>query len=659
MTNQNDAVQAETEAGTDELESLKAQKAAKPKYPPVKISGTAHKQLASKWRSWSGWRDARIEFSDDIHMDDGMSKTDIAFTDMTTHVCHVNGAALVRNPNRVLATVNPFRLKPEAVMTGVLLHEAGHARFSLWLPVTEEAAEGWAHGDGSAITEKEVGFARLMEEARVEGKIGKMVDKIDAKGLDWTMRAAAAHLLPMTKVSDNDAQAVMDVIGSWVKRAGRLKALGQTAVWVNNFDNFLAETINEWLTAEQIRGQVTGGQPIDPDADTDLIVQYLNAMIMCQDDTGPTMIDYAKNVLDLLYRNQDDDQRPDPNSGMCAALAGDEASGEGDGEQGDGDADGNSVAQLVIQTLEQSSEQEAQQALADGTDPANQAPTDDAPAQSGAGGGAGRGKPSHQPKWRNPTPAERELQRGAERFLRSLIAPTETTKVSLSDSPSAMVDPVAYSAWKAGGMVRSPHFFKRVKRTVDAAPPVKIAILVDISGSMDVLQEPSAVLSWALSAAALDLSNFAGRGQQIEACMIHWGDSVKVVQEVGQYAPGISTAPCREGTSAMHGAMKMIEEQIPDFYIPSERANRLIVQFTDWELDYYTVGKSEEMVLAAMASGINMLTVAPYSHKHALGEYEKKMALGFYPGDSSFIVYDKRSPGRVWEQAAAALMDVH
>lgn len=639
---------AQTDDANAELESLKAQKA-KPKYEPVSISGMAHKALSAKFREWSGWHDGAIEFTDPDFVDkNAAGSTDIAATDMNKHRCLINAAALIRNPNRVLNTVTPFRLKQEAVMTGVILHEAGHARFTHWAPHTEEMAERFRHGDGTEVHAKTLQFALMMEEARVEGQMATDARKIGAGGLEWTMRASAAHLLPMTKVSDNDAQAVMDIIGSWTRRAGRMHAMGLMPSWVQQFDEFLETTIEEWLNS-QAPGAAAAGKTINPANDTQLILQYLQAMVACVDHVGPTMPDYARDVLELLYPLQDPDDTPSADAGIHAVMAGD-ADGEGDGEESDPD----DAIQAAITQFEDESNEDAKEEQAEQQNSAT--PDESAPEQKGRSGLlGGRGRPNNRTGYRDPTKDEREIQRAAERFLRTLIAPTESSRVTVSSSPSATVDPIAYSAWKDSGMVREPKFFKTTRRSIAPALPVKIAVLVDISGSMEMMQEPSAVMSWALAAAALDLQNFAGRGQQIESCLIHWGDAARVSQAVGEHVPGIRTVRCNEGTSAMHKALELVEEQMPGFFTPDGKSNRLIVQFTDWQLAAWggqTEGVDAFMHRAA-AAGINMLSIMPHTNKANLTQQEK--AFDTSRGQSVAVVLDRKNPAQVWEQSAKLL----
>ena len=257
---------------------------------------------------------------------------------------------------------------------------------------------------------------------------------------------------------------------------------------------------------------------------------------------------------------------------------------------------------------------------------------------------------------RPPTAAERVTQRNAEAFLREVIAPSESSKQQLSDSPSALVDPAEMAAWKASAGARDPRFFRQTRRNVLPAPPVKIAILVDVSFSMDVLQQVSAELSWALAAAATDLQNFAGRGQQIQTTTIHWGTSLTVVQENGKAPTGISTRRCTDGTVNLGEAMAAIGDQIPGFFeISGTPENRLIVHFTDWQLSPSGASSAREWTQKALEAGVNILSITPIA-PDPLSSYCAYREVTVSPpnllrGQSVVAVYDPKNPGSVWAKA--------
>lgn len=692
---------------------------------PVEVSGEALHALATKVREWSGWADAGFKI--------GKPRgSNFAECDHNKRLFTANIDRLSLNPNRVLLTVTPFRLKQEAVLTGALLHEAGHARFSLWGNHT-------AHGDGTPLTHKVVKFARLFEEPRVEGLMAQHSVAFGAMGLDWTMRASAAHLLPLTEMRTDPNQKIMDLITSWVLRAGRERALelrtGHTPrYWVQSFTRLVRATIgnhlNELGEVRDENDQVLSGAHRARRA-----MQLMDEMVVCDDHHGTTMVDKARELLDLLFPETDPDDMPEPGESCDGEGEGndeaesesdsqsksgdgddtegdegeadpdtepekgegdedksedsesdDEPEGEGDEGSGDGDSDedpddeaeggsgdidtdGDSDEDAESETGDAQEnddplakalrdiEQLAQDETEDETEEAAEESNTD-PAK-GAGSGDGSG---NNGEWRHPSKDEREVQRTAERFLRQLIAPAESSKSILTDVPSSQVDGEALTAWKAGGMQTDPRFFRRTQRFVAPSPPVKIAVLVDVSMSMGVLQKPSALLSWALSMAALDLRNFAGRGQQIESCLIHWGDHAEVIQKNGENLPGIREYRCWQGTSAMHDALDLVADQIPGFFESDGPAeNRLLVQFTDWELSHYSVEDARARIERALAAGVNMLTVAPPNYR----DIDDRWGQSALPkilhgcknqrGAAPVLRFNPSSPDQVWDQAAKAL----
>lgn len=720
--------------GLKQMVAEAAKQAEKKKKPPVEVSGEATRALGEHVRQWAGWPTARVVFGNPLEQG---WPSPWAACDHVTRTFMVNADELVLNPNRVLLTVTPFRLRQEAVLTGAMLHEAGHARHTHWKPRTPEAAAKFRHKDGTLPTKAEFALASLMEEPRVEGLMFRDADRIGAVGLGWTMRASAAQLIPTTALSMDPNLRIMDIITSWALRAGRQIALNHWTRhplrnWVQDFSTLLHGALIAHLAEAESRGADT-----DVDVDARRIIDLLIEMTHVGDDRGSTMIDKARDVLTLLFPETDPDEQPEAGGG-CSQPQPDSGEGEGsedaqpedkggesdeDGEKGEGntepedegsgtdpgagdsgedeakpedsepedsepdegeadessddkpdseqgggnsgeqsEAEGEEAEQEPGASTSTDTESELAQALADMEAEAQGETTDEASdeadeAEEEAAKGAGSGGNSGgQGGWRMPTKEERETQKNAERFLRSLVNPSEAAKVTLDDAPAATVDGAALAAWKAGGQHSAPKFFRRTRRSVEPSPPVKIAILVDVSSSMEVLQKPSAVLSWALAAAAMDLRNFAGRGQQIESCLIHWGTTVKVIQRNGEILPGIREYPCIEGTSAMGWALDAVEEELPGFFDQTERpVNRLLVQFTDWEL--FGRGASvQSKISAALASGVNMLTVAPasYSPRHSdLDSILRQCPV--QRGMSTLLRYNKMFPEQVWDTAAEAL----
>lgn len=647
---------------------------------PVEVSDEALRALSIKMREWSGWSRANLVFGDPRPV------SPFASCNPVTRTFTVNADRLVRNPNRVLLTVTPFRLKQEAVLTGCMLHEAGHARHSRWLRRTKAEAEAnpLVHGGGSThegepVTATTIKFARLLEEPRVEGLMARNAPQVGATGLEWTMRASAADLLPMTGLNQDPSQRVMDLIKSWVLRAGRRMAANHWLMshvnnplpqWVADFTSLLHGVLIEHLSQFDDNPQRTAQKVID----------QLLLMMVCVDDTGTYMVDSARDVLDMLFPETNGEPDVEPGGGCSAEgnadssqseAGGDESTGEEVSDESDTDQSGDQPGQPGQpgeaeseegKTEEPDTTSDLAKALAAVEGKADDQTEDEAEEQQDAPpggeiGGIGSGQDGDGTEYRAPTKEEYEIQKGAERFLRAMIDPTEAAKVQITDQPSSQIDAVAHAAWKAGGMHGDPRFFRRSRRTVMPSPPVRIAILVDISGSMDEMQKPSGILAWSMASAALDLRNFAGRGQQIESCLILWGSNVYVKQKVNEQVPGIREYPCTEGTSAFAEAMDEVENQMPGFFdVPTTPVNRLIVNFTDWDLNRYSRQAANVAFAKMLESGVNMLSVVPrdYSVRYSALP-DMLMNSRIQRGKASIIKYNPAIPGQVWDTAAEML----
>lgn len=639
---------------------------------PVRVSPRAIKSLSQRMRKWSGWPNTAIIAG----VPEG---SPFAHCDMADKTFTVNFDNLILNPNRVLISVTPFRLKQEAVLTGVLLHEAAHARHSHWMGPDKPPI----HGDGATPTTEVIRLAALVEEARIEGLMARDAHKYAAGGLEWTMRASAARLAPTTTLSHFADQMVMDVIQSWTLRAGRQVALHKRTAyalpsWVGDFNSLLHDTFVTHLDTPDFdyARDVFDNATRSPQSVAAEVVGLLHLMCVVDDDTGTTLLDTARQVMRLLFPETADEEGQSPSAGGgCGAMgeggeaAPDEATGEassggesdeqgegggeapgeddepGEGEQGGGAGEAQEALDAIEATAK--SETEAEALLKE----------EEVPTTSLSGGGAGQGSgQAITGQWRLANAAERDLSKGAGKFLRDLIDPTETAKHSITDMPAANVDGAAMAAWKAGGQRSDPQFFKRTRREALPTPPVKIAIMVDISSSMEDLQKPSALLSWALSSAATDLRNFAGRGTQIESCLIHWGDYAKVIVPNGGTMPGIREFPCNQGTSGMQHGLDAVEKEMPGFFDPTEHPeNRLLVQFTDWDLYGTWRHDVTPRIARLMEAGVNMLSVVPrdYGRRSDLDVIMSQCRI--QRGRSRILRYDRSDPGAVWTEAARML----
>jgi hypothetical protein len=104
----------------------------------------------------------------------------------------------------------------------------------------------------------------------------------------------------------------------------------------------------------------------------------------------------------------------------------------------------------------------------------------------------------------------------------------------------------------------------------------------------------------------------------------------------------------------MLGALEAAEREIPDFFALTDRpVNRLLVQFTDWEL----FGRSDvtPKIAQALEAGVNMLSVVPRSY----GRHSNLPAIlsdcRVQRGSSTVLKYDPMFPGQVWETAAQTM----
>jgi hypothetical protein len=622
-----------------------------------------------------------------------------------------NVDALLLNPNRVLLTVTPFRLRQEAVLTGALLHEAAHARHSKWFleaaPIEKKGKPVYLHTPRQGAlkkservaTKETVALAKLIEEPRIEGLMAKECNSIGALGLAWTMRAMATALMPPTILHGSDDQVLMDIISSWVLRAGRQYAMSyhqasyNLADWTLQFNDLLTSALDQHFI-------MVGTDHIAPNVPTkkaaNTVLDMLVAAVQADAgaDTGPGQIDRARDILDVLFpETQGGAGKPTP-SGGCTADPGDpgesgdsepdtgnesDEQGEGGGESededyepGTGDEDldamlkemmgedsevSDIMREAMIEALASMEEQADDAVEYEAATRQAETPPPDNKAAKAAGVGyapiqLGRG-------FRNPTPEEREVKNNASKFLRQVITPSTAQRVTLTEAPSTSIDPAELAAWRAGGQIRDPRFFRRTIRTEQPAPPVKVGVSVDVSISMEELAYPSALLSYALAGGAVDLRNYAGRGVQVESCLVHWGSRARVIQHNGDPMPGLYEHACDQTTSAMADAHDLIEQEIPGFHeVSGNRENRLLVNFTDWIIGNWST--CIDPLGKAMSAGVNVISVVPEKWNVRNSMLDDTLAAvrakyGITPGTHTVLRFDPAKPEEVWSVAQGLL----
>lgn len=666
------------------------------------ISGSARASLGALYRQWSGWRNGQLKFGQP-----NPKVSDVAMTLRADRTTTVDPARVVRNPNKVLVRVNPFRLRQEAVLTGTLLHEAAHARFSTWRPCTDEGMKNYVHSDGAPVAPATDDLAQALEEARVEGLMHGALTNPSHELYQWTDLAWTLMIPPMVFIPRLDVarlyaeepdprQRLMAFLETFILKGLRefVRDATSSAYW--QYHDLMEQVLELYFVERDAK---PGEEPDATDrAHAKDIIRELQRSVTHSITSDHDPVDRARAILEELFPNTPPEDMPRMGGGCGEGMAGEgpgepgeqgsgSGSGSGSGEQseddgqsegedsGEGEGEGEGDGQSEDPSRELSSRE---QALAHDTQTQldRAAATKRAAARAGkkkaearaAGGeqepeavsvqrgngvGAGAGSAYRYGIRRQPNADNRAEQKRAEQFLRSMIEPAEGRVDSLSESPAATVDGAALQRWKAGGRTGAPRFFQRTRREVTPSPPLKVAVLVDVSSSMNVLQEPSSILSWAIASAAIDLRNFAGRGRQIESTLIHWGDWARVIQANGKPTQGILVAACQEGTQAMPEAMDLVEQEIPGFgSLPDKPEHRLLVQFTDWQLWSPCHQGVTEKVGGAVANGVNMLTILP--PRYSRGDHDRLIGeAAATPGAGTVAVahYDPENPHRVWDYA--------
>lgn len=490
------------------------------------------------------------------------------------HRIEVDHTVLLRNPEGVLRIVTPFRLKQEAAITGAILHEVTRLRVSDLEEVTEYKVAVTTHS--VAGNPRVLEFARVIEEVRIDNSVE------NTEGLGWTVRATAAKALGGI---DWDSTEIMDVMVRSILTAGRFVFQNDPPEWARHEWTWLWGKVAEHLISTY------PGRDVVPMEER--IRTQLDAAMTSAGKSAQRVLSAAHTTLSLLFPDNDAPEIPAP------GQAGGSTGAEGPDEE------------YYQDHMETSAGETGSEPSGESDDPGDPKGT----LSTAAGLNTEYEKGFTPIGRRGPGPPDRVVQQAASKFLASVIDPSTSTIRSLDDSPSSEVDPEALAVWRSAGADSEPRFFVRTRRETTPSVPAKIALLVDVSGSMDLLQAPSAQMSWALAAAAEDLSNYAGAGVNVEVVQVNWGSTARVVRHPGDPARTIDFYKCRQGTRAMHEAIELADEALGGSLLstPERPENRLIVHFSDWVVQARSDLAAEfgAANLRALSAGTKILSVEP------------------------------------------------
>lgn len=508
------------------------------------------------------------------------------------NVLNLNLDELVKGKSwpRKLDSVEDFREFP--VLAGVAAHESGHARWSLWDELPESIPNpdfdpfAQLDEDGNNPTGPESypvsetgAMAVLAHKFLEEPRIERLGVSTFTKTWRKAMQYSAGHLI-LENIDEMQAEGdtpLDSAVGLAILVGGRVSAgtLGVTYESRKAVKKVLA-------SAQAIIEKALEDREDAPEDPYHKIMGLVNQEVFNNDHGGATShLEIARQILKIIHPENADD--PDQGPGPGQGAGDDDEEGEGEGEGSGSGAPGDPALAGALEAMAN----EMKEAMDGLTDKLSEMVESDEEMPEGEKGGGGHGstlyKNPNAPQishTEQPNAADRELYHLAKNWMERQIEPTVTeTEVGfwlpVGGARLNMRSHIRDNLSNRKGSQRSD--WDRVSETVKAAPPVKVGIMLDGSGSMRSMARPSASIAWAAANAAAQLP-------ESRTVSVVYGAAAQVTQQPGHVpARHIAVSNTDGPTEDFIGAAKMVEDALwlDEPLEEDERTNVLIIIVSD------------------------------------------------------------------------------
>lgn len=480
-----------------------------------------------------------------------------------------------------LKSIEDWRKYP--VLAGVCAHESAHARWSLWesdgnaLPTSIPNPEYDPSGTAPEFFPvdpkdgKLYDLAKLLEEPRVE----RLGVKTFTKTWRKAMQFSATHLI-MEQADEDEANEISNLesaVRTMVLVGGRLSAgtLG-VSFQSRQATKKVLEAAQKVIETE-LQERISSEPGFDPYYD--LLGLITEAVFLNEHTDATAQLEIARKMLKIMYPENADNPDGDP--------------GDGEGEEGDGGGMGSSSAMSealsaavqeamdgLISTMQEETRVEEEQP--------------ESKAQESGGHGATIYKNPNAPqidRHERPNAEDRALYHKALSWMEEQIQPTvsETELGQWLPTGGARLDVRSHIRDNLAGHVASQRTdWSKPHEEVQPAPPVKVAIMLDGSGSMSSYRRPSASIAWAVANAAAQLP-------ESRTVSVVYGAAAQVTQKPGHEPVRELAISNTDGPWENFGeAAELVEEALwldQDNYVDphdpegSKQTNTLVVIVSD------------------------------------------------------------------------------
>jgi hypothetical protein len=442
----------------------------------------------------------------------------------------LDGGLLPVAPER-LDTSDPEHFKALAALHGVFVHELGHA-------VHTDSME-------AAAKSKVSGAVRLLEEIRMEARA--VEDRpADAK---W-LRAAAAKILLTDRDDDGEPRTKSQAAQLAVLTEGRV-ASGS-------------------LKVDDVLGVSAALEAIFDEDELSELRSIMEDTTAVADGDTDAMIAVAQRLADLVPPEEGDGE-------------GGEGSGEGLGAAGK--ALGKAVKEAAEKAADEAAEDLAGDEEGEEADKTAEAVTgdpevadeldEDAADASPSTVSHGVGGGSAAVRWseRLPEPAERmERNKLSRIFKKARWRDRDRVTLASAAPPGRMRTREAMrgAAERSMGRMVTAKPFRQTKRRVVEQPRLKVAVLVDVSGSMGPYVADVASAMWICAGAVADI-----QGQMIG---VAFGNEARIVVEPGKPSRNVMVFPADGGFESIGSGVQLADETIS---LGDPSSPRLIIIVSD------------------------------------------------------------------------------
>lgn len=425
-------------------------------------------------------------------------------------------------------------------------------------------------------TGKLMDVAKLLEEPRIE-RLG-----VSNFTKTWrrAMQFSASHLI-LERVDEDDAEGrdPLDAALNLAILVGGRQIAGTLGVSHESRQGVRkvlasAQKIIETALAEKMKAD----PKFDPYHE---IMSIVNEAVFSDDhDDSISHLERARRILEIIHPENADDPDSDgggkeegeegtgSGSGSGMPGAGSSASGDDESEEGDGSSSGSEAARQLAQAMAEAM-REAKKEMTESLDDLVQdmkretKVEQEQPDAEGMGGfGVVRFLNERAPqiaRYESPTTQDREMYRKALNWMENRIAPTVTQSEVDQWLPTggARLDVRSHIRDNMAGHVLNQRTdWSVVSETVKPAPPVKLAVMLDGSGSMSSRARWSASVGWAAANAAAQLP-------ESRTVSVVYGAMAQVTQKPGHDPiKKVAVSQTNAGSHNFAHAAKLVEEAL-------------------------------------------------------------------------------------------------